>query len=85
MAKATGGLADVRTVRRGQGATIDLPAHDGELVFGFVLDGAAMLDFRGQHPLQAADAFAIPPGKSWRLAELSPGLRMLHVTTARLD
>jgi quercetin dioxygenase-like cupin family protein len=85
MAKATGGLADVRTVRRGQGATIDFPAHDGELVFGFVLDGAAMLDFRGQHPLQAADAFAIPPGESWRLAELSPGLRMLHVTTARLD
>ena len=84
MAEATGGLADVRTVRRGQAATIDVPAHEGELVFGFVLHGTAMLDFGGQHPLQPADAFVIPPGEPWRLAEPSPDLRLLHVTTARL-
>jgi quercetin dioxygenase-like cupin family protein len=84
MTAATGGLADVRTVRRGRKATIDCPAHDGELVFGLVLDGAATLEVRGRHPLQPADAFVIPPGESWRLTELSPDLRLLHVTTARL-
>jgi quercetin dioxygenase-like cupin family protein len=85
MAEATGGLADVRAVRRGQGATIDFPAHPGEVVFGFVLDGAATLDFRGRHVLQAAHAFVVPPGEAWRLTELSPDLRLLHVTTGRLD
>ena len=85
MAEATGGLADVRTVRSGEGATIDFPAHDRELVFGFVLDGTATLDFRRQHPLQPAEAFVIPPGEAWRLTELSPDFRLLHVTTARLD
>ena len=84
MLEATGGLADVRIVRRGQTDTIDFPAHQGDLVFGFVLDGSAMLDFRGRHALQPADAFTIPPGEPWRLAEISPDLRLLHVTTARL-
>ena len=26
-------------------STIDFPPHDGELVFGFVLEGSAMLEF----------------------------------------
>jgi quercetin dioxygenase-like cupin family protein len=85
MAEATGGLAEVRTVRSGEGTAIELPAHRGELVFGFVLDGAATLDFRGRHGLQAADAFVVPPSEAWRLTERSPDLRLLHVTTARLD
>ena len=85
MAEATGGLADVRTVRSGEGATIDFPPHDGELAFGFVLEGTATLDFPGQHSLQPADAFVIPPHEAWRLTQLSPDLRLLHITTARLD
>jgi quercetin dioxygenase-like cupin family protein len=85
MAEATGGLAEVRTVRSGEGTAIEFPAHQGELVFGFVLDGAATLDFRGRHGLQAADAFVVPPSEAWRLTERSPDLRLLHVTTARLD
>lgn len=85
IADATGGLADVRTIRRGQAATIDFSSHEGELVFGFVLEGSATLDFRGRHPVDAADAFAIPPGDDWRLTDFSPDLRLLHVTTARLD
>ena len=82
MVDATAGLANVRTVRRGQGATIDFPAHKGELVFGFVLDGSATLEFRGQHPLQSADAFVVPPGEAWRLADASADFRLLHITSA---
>jgi quercetin dioxygenase-like cupin family protein len=84
MTAATGGIADVRTVRAGQATIIEFPAHEGELVFGFVLEGAATLDFCGQHLLRSSDAFVIPPGQEWRLTDPSPDLRLLHVTTARL-
>jgi hypothetical protein len=57
----------------------------GELVFGFVLDGSAMLDYRGLHEVGPADAFVIPPGQPWRLTHPSPDFRLLHVTTAQLD
>lgn len=79
---ASGGLADVRTVRPGAASEIRFPPHDGELVFGFVLDGAAALD--GQ-PLAPADAFVIPPGQHWTLGRMSSDFRLLHMTTARLD
>jgi quercetin dioxygenase-like cupin family protein len=84
MGASTGGLAHVRTIRRGKAARIDFPAHEGELVFGFVLDGSGALDLGGKHAVAAADAFVIPPGEGWGLADLSPDLRLLHVTTARL-
>jgi quercetin dioxygenase-like cupin family protein len=82
VADATGGLAEVRTIRPNGSESIDFPAHEGELVFGFVLDGSAAL---GERELGPADAFAIPPGEPWRLTNLSPDFRLLHVTTARLD
>src|SRR5205085_10663891 len=40
---ATAGIADVRTVR----GAAEFAGHDGELVFGFVLDGSATLEYRG--------------------------------------
>lgn len=82
--EATAGLAEVRTVRAGTATAIDFPGHNGELVFGFVLEGSGVLQFSGTHRLSAADAFIIPPGEAWRLADLSPDLRLLHVTTSRL-
>ncbi|MFL6728122.1 MAG: cupin domain-containing protein [Sphingomicrobium sp.] len=82
IAEATGGLAEVRTIRPAGAATLNFAAHDGELVFGFVVDGAARL---GDRELGAADAFAVPPGEEWTLSELSSDFRLLHVTTARLD
>lgn len=85
MAAATAGLAEVRTIRPGAEGTIDFAAHDGELVFGFVLEGSAALEFDGKHKLNGADAFVIPPGQPWRLADASPNLRLMHVTTAPLD
>ena len=54
-------------------------------MFGFLLDGSAMLDYRGMHEVGPADAFVIPPGQPWRLTGVSPDFRLLHVTTRRLD
>lgn len=84
MMRATDGLADVRTVRPGGASSIFFPPHEGELVFGFILDGAADLDIVEGARLTAADAFVIPPGQGWRLAGLTPDLRLLHVTTGSL-
>jgi quercetin dioxygenase-like cupin family protein len=82
---ATAGLADVRTVRPAGSAAIAFPASDGELVFGFVLEGTAELEFAGRHALLAGDAFVIPPDGQWRLSGASDDFRLLHLTTARLD
>ena len=82
---ATSGLAEVRTLRPRNLEALAFGGHGGELVFGFVLDGSAVLDYRGMHEVGPADAFAIPPGQAWRLANPSPDLRLLHVATARLD
>ena len=81
--RAATGLADARIIRPGAATTIDIPAHDGELVFGFVLEGAARLGFAGEHALGPADAFVIPLGERWRLSGASPDFRLLHVTTDR--
>lgn len=82
MHSATGGLCEVRTIRAAGAAAIEFPPHDGELVFGFVLDGQA--EFNG-NSLDAADSFVVPPGEPWKLAGMSRDFRLLHVTTARLD
>ena len=82
---ATDGLAEARFVRVKAGSRLTFAAHDGELVFGFVLEGSALLDFRDGSALGPADSFVIPPGESWNLREASPDFRLLHVTTARLE
>jgi quercetin dioxygenase-like cupin family protein len=79
--KATAGLADVRTIRSGGAPLVFLP-HAGELVFVFVLDGTATLDFHGHHPVASGDSFVIPPADAWTINEMSNALRLLHVTTA---
>jgi len=82
MTLATAGLCDVRTIRPGVAGTIEFPPHDGELRFGFVLDGSASLN---GNPVEATDAFVIRPGEPWTLSGMSADFRLLHVTTARLD
>ena len=82
--RAATGLADARVVRPGASADITVPPHDGELVFGFVLEGTARLACAGDHPLGPADAFVIPPGEAWCLSGASADFRLLHVTTDRL-
>jgi quercetin dioxygenase-like cupin family protein len=82
--EASGGLADVRTLRPGASPIIDVLPHDGELVFGFVLEGTANLEHAGTHPLGPADAFVIPPGLAWRLTGASVDVRVLPVTPGAL-
>ena len=85
MLEATRGLAEVRTIRAGGASEIGFAPHDGELVFGFVLDGTARLCRDDAFNLAPTDAFAIPPDEAWTLSEMSRDFRLLHVTTARLD
>ena len=82
---ASSGLAQVRTLRPRSGESLSFGGHRGELVFGFVLDGTATLDYRGRHEVGAADAFVIPPGQSWQVAHPSRDFRLLHVATGPLD
>jgi quercetin dioxygenase-like cupin family protein len=81
---ATASLAHARTIRPRSPANAFAP-HDGELVFGFVLDGSARLERGGSFPLGPADAFVIPPNEAWQLSAMSEDFRLLHVTTAPLD
>ena len=83
---ATGGLADARIVRPGGSSQLAFAAHDGELGFGFVLEGTARLG-RGEEAfdLAPAAAFIIPPDEAWRLDQLSGDFRLLHLTSARID
>lgn len=84
LAEATGGLASARAIRAAEGP-IHFPPHEGELVFGFVLDGSGTLDCREKSLLHGGDAFVIPPNEAWRITDPSTDFRLLHVTTARLD
>jgi mannose-6-phosphate isomerase-like protein (cupin superfamily) len=81
---ATGGMAGARLVRRGSGESIAVPAHEGELVFGFVLDGSARLEHGGGELVGPADAYVIPPGEGWGLFEMSEDFLLLHVTTGEI-
>ncbi len=72
-------------LRRGDADEIDFTAHNGEIVFNFVIEGSARLEFNNGHDLFDGDAFIIPPGEEWRLSRLSRDFRLLHVLTARLD
>jgi quercetin dioxygenase-like cupin family protein len=80
---ATGELADARVIRV-TGSTIEFRPDDGELIFGFVLEGSAYLDLGDGFDLGSGDAFVIPPSAAWGLSAASPGFRLFHVTTSRL-
>jgi quercetin dioxygenase-like cupin family protein len=82
---ASSDLADVRAVRPRNRETLSFGGRHGELIFGLVLDGSAMLDYRGLNEVGPADAFVIPPGQPWQLTHPSADFRLLHVTTSQLD
>ena len=62
-----------------------MPAFDGELGFGFLLDGTAVLQAEGDHPLEPASAFVIPPGQGWSLLPRSADVKLLWATTNGLS
>jgi hypothetical protein len=80
--QATGGLADAFVLRPAAGNRQPARLNGADLLFGFMLEGSAVLDHRGGHPIGPADAFAIPPGDSWGLGALSPDAALLMVTVA---
>jgi len=79
MTQATRGLADVAVLRPAAARRLDAPAHHGDLLFGFLLEGAAVLERDGDHWLTATDAFVIPPGEDWALRDCSEDLLLLQV------
>jgi quercetin dioxygenase-like cupin family protein len=86
MAEATGGLAQVRVIRPTGGVRgFAGESVEGELMFGFVLEGRARLRHAGAHALGPGDAFVIPPGQTWGLAEASDDLQLLQVVLPARD
>jgi quercetin dioxygenase-like cupin family protein len=84
VSQASGGLAEARILRPGATQIVAVPPHEGELVFGFVLEGSARLEHDCDHALGPADSFVIPPGHAWRLDHASHDFRLLHVTTGTI-
>ena len=85
LAEATGGIAEARLIRSVEGRAMDVPAHDGELVFGFVCEGTGQLaGGGGSHDLGPGDAFVIPPDQGWALRRASRDFRLLHVATGHI-
>ena len=82
---ATGGVANVRMIETLDGSGLNFAAHDGELVFGFVLAGSGELDLHERFEIQSGDAFVIPPDQAWRLRRLSSDFRLLQVLTSRIS
>jgi quercetin dioxygenase-like cupin family protein len=79
IAAATKGTASV-TVLRPDGAATVPAAHDGDILFTFVMKGAMTLDGGGEvQALSAGDAFVIPPGLPTRYGDATPDLELLEV------
>jgi len=81
---ATGGLAEARILRPGASPVIAVPPHEGELAFGFVLEGTVRLEHGEGYSLGPTDSFVVPPGEAWRMTDASDDLRLLHVTTGKI-
>jgi quercetin dioxygenase-like cupin family protein len=77
---ATGGLAGARVINPGGAARTPVLRHDGELLFLFLLDGAALLAAEGRHRLAPGDAVTIPAGMDYALDECTDDLALLEVT-----
>src|SRR5262245_2165927 len=81
---ATRGAASASVVRARDGTTVPVRRHEGDLLFTFVLRGAAVIrsDGRSPDPLTAGDAFAVPAGLGYALEECRDGLELLEVAVA---
>jgi len=79
---ATGGVAGARVSRWRRPAPPRLYRHEAELLFTFVLGGAATLRCEGRSgdQLRAGDAFVVPAGLGHGLADCSQDLELLEVT-----
>ncbi len=78
---ATRGVASV-IVARPTGEAAQWTAHDGDILFTFVMTGGMTLEGEGKAPfrLEPGDAFVIPPGMATRYGDATPDLELLEVT-----
>jgi quercetin dioxygenase-like cupin family protein len=78
---ATRGLAGAQVTRRNGAAEPRLRRHEAELLFTFVLGGAATLQCEGRDAsaLEGGDSFVIPAGQGHALTRCSEDLETLEV------
>jgi len=76
----TKGVASVMVARPSGAAP--WVAHDGDILFGFVMTGRMVLEGEGKdpYPLEPGDAFVIPPGMATRWSGASADLQVLEVS-----
>jgi quercetin dioxygenase-like cupin family protein len=82
IAAATGGIADARIVRARHARRLPASARDEELLFRFVLNGAATLELedRKSQPLAQGDALVVPAQVRHVLRDCSDTFELLEVT-----
>ena len=80
--QATRGITDAYVLRPGEENRLAPATNAGDLLFGFMLEGSAVIDCRGIHAVGPSDAFVVPPGEIWALDLLRPDARILVVTSA---
>ena len=80
IAANTQDVADVKVVRRGEGAP-ERAIHGADIMFGFVMAGGMTLIAEGHdpQPLVAGDAFVTPPGLPVTWADPSADFELLEV------
>ena len=80
LARASQDAVDAFVLRPDAKDALAPQTNDHEFLFGFMLEGTAVLEGQGLHPLGPADAFVIPEGHDWGLSACSPDTRLLVVT-----
>ncbi len=79
--RATDGIADAYVLRPASSRRLPVVLNEEELLFGFVLEGSAVVECRGRHPMGPTDAFVVPPGESWGLDDCTPDAAILVVAS----
>ena len=81
IAAHTSDVAGVHVIRAGEGTT-DWTNHTTDILFTFVMEGTLTLEGEGcdPYPLEAGDAFVIPPDMKTRYADVSDDLELLEVS-----
>jgi quercetin dioxygenase-like cupin family protein len=81
IAAHTKDVAGVHVIRAGEGAPV-WSKHSTDILFTFVMEGTMVLEGEGRdpYPLEAGDAFVIPPDMKTRYAEPSADLELLEVS-----
>ncbi len=81
IAANTGDVAGVQVARKGEGEPA-WTAHDADILFTFVMEGAMTLEGEGRapHRLERGDAFVVPPGMATRYSEATDDIELLEVS-----